>query len=136
MGIPNNNVIAFVAQKRTAPPPAPAYLDQLKVGPQGELIVGSGLYSKLHVTTAQVIKAGPARLVKVLVISPGSGTGSFVFNDCATLADATTANQVYAVPFGSLTVGQIITPDFPCELGLVLSAVPTTGAPQLSVAFS
>ena len=128
-------MIAFVAQKRTAPPPAPAYLDQLKVGAQGELIVGSGLYSKLHVTTAQVIKAGPARLVKVLVISPGSGTGSFVFNDCATLADATTANM-------SMRPVRVADcrPDhyaryFPCNVGLVLSAVPG-GTPQLSVAYS
>jgi hypothetical protein len=85
------------------------------------------------VTTAQVLKGGPGILMRLLVTTPGSA-GNLTFNDCATVGAAAAANQIVSIPFGSLTIGQMITFEWPCIAGIVVSALPTGGL--YSVSFS
>lgn len=98
-------------------------------------LMAKGLKSQLNMTAAAVVKTGVGRLVKISVISGGTTSGSFVFNDCATVGAATAANQVFTLPFGA-TAGTIIELDLPVTNGLVLSAVPGAGAPQLAISFT
>jgi|HubBroStandDraft_6_1064221.scaffolds.fasta_scaffold217300_2 hypothetical protein len=41
-------------------------------------------------------------------------------------------NQILSVPFGSLTAGEILTPNWPCLYGILASAVPTAGVCSVS----
>lgn len=45
-------------------------------------------------------------------------------------------NQLITVPFGSLTAGQVITLEDPCQYGILLSAVPTGGSPLYTVSYA
>lgn len=94
----------------------------------GQAIAGiSGTGSKLNITAATVVKAGPGRLVRVSVLVAGSGTGTV--NDCLTTGAAATANEVFVIPE---TVGTC-TLEWPHLVGIVI--VPGTGQ-TLAVSFS
>jgi hypothetical protein len=80
-----------------------------------------------NITAAAVIKPAPGTLMRINVIAPGTA-GSLTFNDCTTTGAATAANEIYTVPFGSLSAGEVITLEWPANAGITVSAVPTGGA--------
>ena len=92
-----------------------------------------GIYSVLDITAAAVIKSAPGILACVLIQIVGSA-GSLVLNDCATTGAATVANQVINLAYSKLSPAQTITLQWPCQAGIVVSALPT-GA-QVSIAFT
>ncbi len=109
--------------------------------PQGPIQVADsnlGTRTALNLTAAAVIKASPGRLVNVTIIAPGTTGGAFTFNDCATLAAATAANEIATIPFGATNnfAGSTITINKPCTKGIVLSAVPTTASPVIAVTYT
>ena len=100
------------------------------------LTTRGGNASKLNITAAVVVKATPGRLSRIVVVAPGSTSGALTVNDCATTGAAAASNVVCSVPYGSLTAGQVIDLDFPCAVGIVVSAVPGAGSPVFAVAYS
>lgn len=100
------------------------------------LTTRGGKSSLLNVTAAAVVKASAGRAGKLIVIAPGSGSGSLTLNDCATTGAATTANQIYTIGYAALSVGLVVDLDFPVANGLVVSAVPGAGSPQFAISFS
>ena len=102
------------------------------------VLVGSrgGLNSTLNVGAAAVIKATPGRVARLIVIAPGTTSGALTLNDCATTGAATTANEIYTIGYAGLSVGQIIDLDFPCQVGIVVSAVPGGGTPQYAISWT
>lgn len=108
----------------------------LYFGQANELLVQTGgLSSALNVTAAAVVKATPGKLAKIIVVIAPTTSGALTVNDAATTGAAATANQVLSIPFGSLTAGQVIDLEWPCGVGIVISAV-GGGTPQYSVSFS
>jgi hypothetical protein len=85
-----------------------------------------GNNSALNVTAPEVVKPAPGTLHRIIVQNPGTG-GALTVNDTATVDGVGVANQILSIPFGSLTVGQVITLKTPCAIGIVVSAVPTGG---------
>jgi hypothetical protein len=98
-------------------------------------LVANGLSSALNVTNARVLKVGPGRLVRIVVLGAVGSAGALTLNDSATVAGAATANVVYTIP-GTVAVGTVITVDAPTVNGLVVSAVPTGGTPQFAISYS
>lgn len=94
-----------------------------------------GNSTMLNITTTQVVKATPGRITRFVVLGVVGTGGSITINDCASVAAATTANQIYT-NVGTLAVGSVITLEMPCLVGIVISAVPTGGTVQLAVAFN
>lgn len=106
----------------------------LLVDSDGDLrVAAGGVNSALDITAAKVIKATPGRLIRVVVNVVGTA-GSLTLNDTTTTGGAAAANQILTIAFGSLTVGQVLTLEWPCSSGIVVSAVPTGG--QVAVSFS
>ena len=99
------------------------------------LVSGGGASSTLNITAAAVIKATPGRLCKIIVIAPGSA-GNLVINDLAATSGSTAANTVVTLAFGSMTAGQVITLDWPCAVGIAVTAVPSAGSPIFSISWS
>jgi hypothetical protein len=91
------------------------------LGPQ---IGGNG--AALNITAAVVLKATPGTLFRVTVSTIGSA-GALTLNDNTALTGNVAANQIVSIPFGSLTAGQVITLEWPCAAGIVVSAVTTGG---------
>lgn len=98
-------------------------------------VAPGGTQSALNLTAAQVVKATPGRLIKLLVVAPGSA-GSLTVNDCATTGAAAATNEILTIAFGSLSIGQVIALDWPCSVGIVVSLVPSAGSPQFSISFN
>jgi len=94
----------------------------------------TGAQSAINVTAAAVVKPTPGVVMRILVVAAGSG-GSLTLNDSATTGAAATANEIFTIAQASLTVGQVITIEFPCKNGITVSAVPT-GSPQFSISFN
>lgn len=107
---------------------APAILDPAQL-----LVVSKGGLSWTRVNAAAAIKAQPGRLSKLIVLTAGSA-GSWVFNDCAATGDAATGNQFLSVAYNAtnLVPGIPVDIDWPCNVGLVLSAIPTGGVAAIS----
>ena len=104
----------------------------------GNLAVESGgVSSKLNMTTAVVIKAGPGRLRRIVIIAPGSTSGAFTFNDCLTTGAAAAANEIFTLAYNATAnvAGYVINLDWPCLVGIVLSAVPGGGSPIVAVSY-
>lgn len=103
--------------------------------PQGPIAVkvASPTYGLTNVAAAATIKALPGVIATIIVVVAGSG-GALTVNNCATTGTATTANEILTIAFGSLTVGQIINLNFPCSVGITVSAVTTGG--QFSISYS
>jgi hypothetical protein len=109
----------------------------LLVDKQGALQAsGGGLSSSLNITAAKVVKATPGRIARVVVSAPGTTSGALTLNDCATTGAAAAANQILSIPFGSMTSGQVINLDFPCAVGIVVSAVPGAGSPIYAISYT
>lgn len=93
--------------------------------------------SKLNITAAVVVKAGPGRLGKLIVIEPGTTGGVLTINDLATTSGGAAGNEIFSVGFAGLTAGQVI--DFgnwPCKTGIAVTAVPSAGNPQYTLSFT
>lgn len=99
------------------------------------MVSSGGASSTLNITAAAVIKATPGRLCKIIVIAPGSA-GNLVINDLAATSGSTAANTVVTLAFGSMTAGQVITLDWPCAVGIAVTAVPSAGSPIFSISWS
>ncbi len=97
------------------------------------LVTGYGSSSALNKTTTGVIKTGPGRLSKIIVLAGGTGT-SLVLNDAATVGAAAAANALYNSAVAA-AAGTIIVLDIPFTNGLVISAVPG-GSPQFVLVYS
>lgn len=107
----------------------------LKLDTEGNLVIsGGGTKSALNQTAAGVIKATPGRLAKIVIVAGGTSSGAFTFNDCATTGAAAAANEIFTVAEGA-AVGTVYSLDWPCLVGIVLSAVPGSGSPICSVSF-
>lgn len=78
------------------------------------LATGSGLYSRLNITAATLVKTGAGRIAKVNVTTAGSTTGA-VYDTTATGSIAA-ANLVAVIPN---TVGSYSL-DFPVTSGMVV----------------
>lgn len=87
------------------------------------------------ITAPGVIKAGPGRLLGIVVLNGGtSGGGSFVLNDCEAIENATAVNTLFTLPAGA-EIGTVIKLSFPFYVGLVLSDVPLLGAKRIVLAY-
>lgn len=88
--------------------------------------------STLNITAAVVVKASPGRVAKIIVeVAPSAG--NLIINDnTQTGGTNVAANQIYEAAFGSLTEGQVITLDWPCANGIVISSVGTGGVYSVS----
>ena len=128
--MPQNPLAATVATN-----PANSQVPLKTDGTQNLLVNGGGKSSALNVTAAAVIKATPGRLNKfIVVVAPGT-SGTLTFNDCATVGAAATANQIYSIAYTAATAGLVVTLDWPCLVGIVISAV-GGGTPQYSVSYT
>jgi hypothetical protein len=96
-------------------------------------ITTGGVRSALNLTMASVIKVAPGRLAKILVVD-GGAHGGFVLNDCASLDTAGAENMIIVLPSGA-RAGTVIDLDWPCAIGIVLSAVPDGGSPILAISY-
>ena len=91
-----------------------------------------------NITAAVAVKASPGRLVKVIILVTGTTSGALTINNCAATGDATTANQVFTLPFGAASnvAGHVFNLDIPCSVGITVSAVPGAGSPRYALCFS
>lgn len=101
----------------------------------GSQLEAFGAKTALNQTVAGVVKVGAGRLVKIIVIAGGTTSGAFTLNDAATTGAAATSNVLFSVAFGA-TVGTMYPVDIPFTNGLVLSAVPGAGTPQLTLVYT
>jgi hypothetical protein len=103
-----------------------------------QIVATGGLSATLNVTAAAVIKASAGRIARVVILNAGTTGGGFVFNNVTTTGAATTANQVFNLPYNATNcyAGSVINLDIPCGTGIVLSAVPTGGSPQIVVTYN
>jgi hypothetical protein len=92
----------------------------------------------LNITAAAAVKATAGRIAKLVILAPGSTGGAFTINNCATTGAATTANQVFTLPYDSAlnVAGQVIELDMLCSVGITVSAVPTGGSPRIAITYS
>ena len=114
-------------------------LAPLNLDAEGNLIVSGGeTKSALNQTAAAVIKATPGRLAKIIIVAPGTTSGAFTFNDCATTGAAAAANEIFTIAYNATAnvAGAVITLDWPCLVGIVLSAVPGGGSPIINISYS
>jgi hypothetical protein len=123
-----SEVIPF---RRRPPPSVVEPVGNLDV--VGHLVVAKGTLSALNLTALTVIKSTPGRLCKVIVIDGGT-SGAFVLSDCAAVGAASAGNTIWTLGFG-VTAGTIFDLDWPCAVGITLSAVPS-GPPIIAVSFS
>ncbi len=98
--------------------------------------VQCGNTATYNVTAAAVIKATAGRVWRIVVIAPGTTGGVLTLNDCAATADAAIGNEIFSVGFAGLTAGQVITLEWPCRVGIVVSAVPSGGSPIYAVSWA
>ena len=100
-------------------------------------VQNGGRSSSLNNGVAVAIKATPGRLRKIIIIAPGSASGAFTFNDCATVGAAAAANEIFTLPYNAAAnvAGAIFVLDWPCAVGITLSAVPGAGSPVVAVAY-
>jgi hypothetical protein len=103
----------------------------------GLLLTSSGgELATYNVTAAAIIKASPGRLCKIVVIAPGTTSGALTVNNLTTTSGGAAANQIISIAYGSLTVGQVITLDWPCSVGIAVTAVPGGGSPQYNISYA
>lgn len=110
-----------------------------KVGPDGTLMTSQGgQKSLLNQSAAVVVKATPGRLAKVVIIAPGTTSGAWTFNDCATTGAAAASNEIWNLPYNATNnvAGAVIDLNLPCATGIVLSAVPGAGSPVIAIFYS
>ncbi|WP_428487210.1 hypothetical protein [Rhodopila sp.] len=93
----------------------------------------SGALILRNITVPTVIKPVPGHIARVTVITQGS-PGSFIFNDCARLADASLGNQMLKITATMAAAMPNQSMDLYFSVGIVLSGVPGGGA--IEVAFN
>ena len=129
--MPQNALAATVAVQNGVQKP-------LSLDAQGQANVNvGGTASALNLTAAAVIKAAPGRLVRIVIVAPGSTSGAFTFNDCATVGAAAAANEIFTLPYNGANniAGATFVLEWPCATGIVLSAVPGGGSPVVAVSY-
>ena len=100
------------------------------------LVTTGGAFSSLHATAAAVVKAAPGRLTRLIIVAGGTASnGAFTLNDCATTGAAAATNEIMTIASGA-TAGTVYDLDWPCGVGIVLSAVPSAGSPIIAIAYS
>lgn len=111
----------------------PQYMDSM-----GVQVTANGASAALNITAAAVIKATPGRVARISILAPGSTSGGFVLNDCATTGAATTANQIFNLPYNGTNniAGAVFNVEIPCAVGIVCSAVPGAGSPRIVVTYT
>jgi hypothetical protein len=133
--MPQNPLSAYIARAFGGTALLP-----LQVDANGLLLEsgGGGSSRTLNLTAAAVIKATPGRLALFTILNAGTTSGTFTFNDCATVGAATTANQIFTIAYNASNcfAGALFIPCIVCTTGIVLSAVPGGGTPQLTVCWS
>lgn len=107
----------------------------LNLDAAGNLRVSGGTTFVTNRTIAVAIKATAGRLRKIIILAPGSGSGSFSVNNCATTGAATAANLIWTRAFGDVKAGDVFDLDVPCDTGITLSAVPGAGSPICAFVF-
>lgn len=125
----------YLANALTADPTG---LNLAQVDPYGnQAFQAGGSRSALNLTAAVAIKATPGRIRRVIVLAPGSGSGAFTINDCATTGAAAAGNQIWSMAYNASAnvAGAIFSLDWPCLVGIVLSAVPGAGSPIIAVSY-
>ena len=102
------------------------------------LVSRGGANSAINVTAAAVIKGSAGRVAKIIVVAPGTASGAFTINDCATTGAANAANTIWTLAYNATAnvAGASFEIDFPTSSGIVVSAVPGGGSPQLSISFT
>ena len=115
-------------------PPGWVSFAQWNVGMVGELerrvgITAPGLLKGPGVTNAAGVALALGTLVEIYPVNAGS-SGNLTINDCASVADASSGNQIFTVTAADIVSGVPI--DFPAPrhtfmLGFVVSSVPTGG---------
>lgn len=87
-------------------------------------VANGGQFSVENLTTTQVVSLTATRLSTLVVLA---GPGPLVLNDSASLAGATTANQVLnltTTQISALTAANpVVRLDFPCTTGLTCSSI-------------
>lgn len=129
-----NPLLAFVAKTV-----AGAFTNLQVDSNTGQLLDSrGGKLSVLNLTAAAVVKAGPGRVSRVIIVAPGTTSGAFTLNDCLTTGAAAAANAVWSLPFGGANniAGATFELDWPFAVGVVLSAVPGAGSPIIAVSYS
>jgi hypothetical protein len=79
---------------------------------------------------ANLVKATPGRVVRLSVVTLGTA-GSLMVNDCSTIGAVSAANTIYEMGFAGATEGLVVTLEFPCLYGIVVT-VPTGGVVSVS----
>lgn len=104
----------------------------------GLLLNSQGGANAVQVTAAAVIKATPGRIAKIIILAPGSTSGAFTFNNCATTGAASSGNQIFTLAYNATAnvAGAIFTVEIPCGTGIVCSAVPGGGSPVALVTYT
>ena len=102
------------------------------------LTTRGGKSSLLNATAAVAVKATPGRIAKLIIIDPGTTGGAFTINDCATTGAAAAANTIWSAPYNGTGIvkGAVIDLDFPCAVGITLSAVPSGGTPIVAISYT
>lgn len=91
-----------------------------------------GTLVKFNITAATVVKSTTGTVMRIVPITVGSA-GALVLNDnTATGGSNTAANELTSIPIASMTAGVPILIELPFANGLVVSAVPTGGAYDVS----
>src|SRR5271157_4930152 len=89
-----------------------------------------GLYTALGLTAGQnLVKATPGRIFRLVVTTAGTA-GTFAVNDAASTAAVAASNLVFSI-LNTTAAGTVITLEFPCANGIVVT-VPTTGVVSVS----
>lgn len=108
------------------------------VGADGNIATqNGGTKSLLNIGAAVAIKATPGRVRKFVVVAPGSSSGAFTLNDCATTGAAAASNLIWSLAYNAAAnvIGAVFTLDWPCLVGITLSAVPGSGTPLCAVSY-
>ncbi len=89
-----------------------------------------GQLSALALPAGQnLVKASPGRIFRIVVTTAGTA-GTFAVNDAASLGAVAASNLVFSI-LNTTAAGNVITLEFPCLNGIVVT-VPTTGVVSVS----
>lgn len=103
------------------------------ISAQSAVVGADAVSSLLDISAAVVVKATPGKLARVTIQALGTA-GAFVLNDVATTGAAAAANQIASIAFNATGVAAGIPIEFewPCLVGIVVSAVTTGGVIAVS----
>jgi hypothetical protein len=104
----------------------------------GLLTTRGATVAALNTTAAGLIKTGPGRLFKAVIIGTGSTGGGFSLNDCLTVGTVAASNLLWTLPYNATT--NIVGAPFDFDgvffsTGLYLS-VPTGDTPIINLFYT